>query len=50
MKEIIRKFKDDPIFAAAIMVSGVTALATLLKASANLIGSTGYAIHAAKRK
>lgn len=49
MDRIKKAFKDDPIATLAVAAGAVTAAAMLINAVAHIVGSTGYAIHAAKR-
>ena len=50
MKNLKKKFQEDPIFAAGVLVAATTAAAALVNAVGYLIGSSGYALHAIKRK
>ena len=50
MKNFKKKFQDDPMFAAIVLAGGAQIAVMLLTATAKFIGSSGYALHAAKRK
>ena len=49
MRKLKDKFMNDPEFAITVTVIATTAVAVLMTASAKLIGSSAYAVHAAKR-
>ena len=49
MKNLIAKFKEDPEFAIASAVTIALTGAVVITAVAKLIGSSAYAVHAAKR-
>lgn len=50
MDRIKKAFKDDPFTAIAVTVGAVTAASALLNGISKVIGSTGYAIYAAKKR
>lgn len=50
MNRLKQKFQEDPVFATAVIIASATAAAALLNSVARIIGSSGYAVHAAKRK
>lgn len=50
MKNLKRKFQEDPMFAVLIIAVGATVLTGLIKETAHLVGSSGYALHAHKRE
>lgn len=49
MKNLKKQFMEDPMFAVTVVIVGAAAAAALLNGVAHLVGSSGYALHAAKR-
>lgn len=50
MKNLKRRFQEDPEFALMTVAIGIPIATGLITAVAKLVGSSGYAVHAAKRK
>jgi hypothetical protein len=50
MKNIKKKFMEDPEFAMATIVVVTPLVIATIAVTAKLIGSSGYALHAVKRK
>lgn len=48
MKNLKRRFDEDPVFAATVMIVGVSTAAVFLKAVAKTIESSAYAYRASK--
>lgn len=48
MKNLKRKFDEDPIFATTVIIVGASTAAVLLKAVAKTIESSAYAYRASK--
>ncbi|OQA41234.1 MAG: hypothetical protein BWY50_01868 [Spirochaetes bacterium ADurb.Bin315] len=50
MDKLKRWIKENPIYAVAIGIGAAHAVAAVMESTAHIIGSSGYAIHASKRK
>lgn len=48
MKNLKKRFEDDPAFALTVLVIGGTVAAALLKSTAKMIESSAYAYRASK--
>ena len=49
MRKLKERFMNDPEFAVTVTLVTTAVVATLMTASAKLIGSSAYAVHASKR-
>lgn len=48
MDKLVKRFREDPVFAVGVTIAAATAAAALLNAVARNVEATGYAYRASK--